>query len=44
MFLMFQNKLASSSSLKAVKINTNVRRFRTILNRRYFKTRAKSLK
>ncbi len=44
MFLMFQNELISSSSLKAVEVNTNVRRFRTASNRRYFKTRAESLK
>ncbi len=44
MFLMFLNKLASLSSLKAVKINTNVRYFRITLNRKYFKTRAESLK
>ena len=34
----------SLSLLKAVKININVRRFRTISNRKYFKTRVKSLK
>ncbi len=41
---MFQSESASSSSLKVVKVNTNVRRSRTALNRKYFKTRAKSLK
>ncbi len=41
---MFQNKLTSSSSLKAVKADTNMRRSRTTLNRKYFKTRVKSLK
>ncbi len=44
MFLMFQNELTSSSLLKAIEVNTNVRRFRTTLNRKYFKTRAESLK
>ncbi len=41
---MSQNKLALSSLLKAVKVNTNVRHFRITLNRKYFKTRVKSLK
>ncbi len=41
---MFQNKSASLSSSEAVKTDTNVRRFRTTLNRKYFKTRVKSLK
>ncbi len=41
---MFQNELTSSSSLKAVKVNMNVRRFRITSNRKYFKTRVKSLK
>ncbi len=41
---MFQSELTSSSSLKAVKVNINVRRFRTTLNRRYLKTLTKSLK
>ncbi len=35
---MSQNEFASSSSLKAVKADTNVRRSRTALYRRYFKT------
>ncbi len=41
---MFQSELTSSSSLKAVKANINVRRFRITLNRKYFKTRVKNLK
>ncbi len=41
---MFQNELISSSLLKAVEINTNVRCFQITLNRKYFKTRAESLK
>ncbi len=32
------------SSLKVIKTNINIRRSRTALNRRYFKTRVKSLK
>jgi len=43
MFLMFQNESASSSSLKVIKTDTNVRRSRTASNRKYFKTRVKSL-
>ncbi len=38
MFLIFQNELTLSSLLKAVKVNINVRRFRTTLNRKYLKT------
>ncbi len=44
MFFMFQNELTSLSLLKTVKADTNVRRFRTALNYKYFKTRVKSLK
>ncbi len=44
MFFMSQNESASLSLLKAVKVNTNVRRSRITTNRRYFKTRVKSLK
>ncbi len=38
MFLKFQNELILLSLLKVIKINTNVRRSRTTLNRKYFKT------
>ncbi len=41
---MFQNELTLSSLLKAVETNINVRRSRTVSNRKYFKTRVKSLK
>ncbi len=41
---MFQNELASSSSLKAVKADINVCRSRTALNYKYLRTRVKSLK
>ncbi len=41
---MSQNESVSSSSSEAVKVNTNVRYFRTASNRKYFKTRAESLK
>ncbi len=41
---MFQSESTLSSSLEAVKVNINVRRFRTTSNRRYFKTRVESLK
>ncbi len=44
MFFMFQNELTSLSSLKAIKTDINVRYSRIALNRKYFKTRAKSLK
>ncbi len=44
MFLMFQNKLMSLSSSKAIKADINIRRSRTALNRKYFKTQAESLK
>ncbi len=35
---MSQSELTSSSSLKAVKTDTDVRRSRIISNRKYFKT------
>ncbi len=41
---MSQSESTSSSSSEAVKTDTNMRRSRTALNRRYFKTRVKSLK
>ncbi len=41
---MFQSELTSLNLLKAVKVNINVRRFRTALNRKYLKTLTKSLK
>ncbi len=41
---MSQSELTSSSSSEAVKANTDMRRFRTTSNRKYFKTRVKSLK
>ncbi len=41
---MSQSKSASSSSLEVVETGTNLRRFRTASNRKYFKTRAKDLK
>ncbi len=41
---MSQNELTSLSSLKAVRVNINVRRFRTASNRRYLKTLTESLK
>ncbi len=34
----------SSSSLKAVETDTDIRRSRTTLNRKYFKARAESVK
>jgi len=40
---MFQSESTSSSSLKAVKINTDVRRFRITSNRKYLKTLTESL-
>ncbi len=41
---MFQSESTSSSLLKAIKTNTDMRRFRITLNYKYFKTRVKSLK
>ncbi len=38
MFLIFQNELASLSSLKAIKVNINIRYSRTALNRKYLRT------
>ena len=32
---MFQNELTSLNSLKVIKVNINVRRFRITLNRKY---------
>jgi len=44
MFLIFQSELTSSSSLKAVEVNTDVRHSRITLNYKYLKTRVKNLK
>ncbi len=41
---MFQSELTSSSLLKAVEVDTDVRRSRTTLNRKYLKTLTESLK